>query len=111
MSAPAWVEYDGMQCPTCSAPLYLEDEGSTVCIRCMDCGPLESVLLTACGGATRPGCGARLFFGGAMKKAPINITTGRNHFYDCPKAGNFRKKPAEKAAAKKPEAPPQRSMF
>ena len=104
-----WVLYDQMTCQTCSAPLYLEDEGNAVTVRCRDCGPLETVLLTACGGSTRPGCGARLFFGGAMKKAPINIATGRNHFFDCPKAVNFRKAKAEPKAA--PEPSPQRSLL
>lgn len=109
MTAPAWAEYEGMTCPTFSAPLYLEDEGNAVCVRCMDCGPLETVMLTACGNNTRPGCGARLFFGGTMKKAPINVATGRNHFFDCSKAGNFRKAKAEPKAP--PAEAPQRSLL
>jgi len=105
------VEYEGMTCSTCGEALYLEDEGATVCIRCLSCGPKASVLLIACGGGKRPGCGAKILFGGKSGKVPVNIKTGASHFIDCPRAQNFRR-PAKQAAPSKPTpSSPQGGLF
>lgn len=84
--------YEGMRCPTCANEdtlvLELELERAIVSVRCAACGISEIIA-----GARRcdgPSCDTWLFMGGKSGKVPVSVTTGANHFEDCPDAARFR---------------------
>lgn len=100
------VAYEGQRCTACHAQLVLEDGGVLCTVSCPNCGVVRRIMVTACGGGKRPGCGAHIIFDG---KRPINVASGLNHFIDCPRSQSFRKGPKPPKPPEPP--PPQRELF
>lgn len=82
------VPYEGMTCPSCTRPLFIDNQGDLAAIFCESCGVVETGRTQKC---RSPRCESRIFWGGKTGKTPISVTTGTNHFADCVDAQRFRR--------------------